>query len=344
MLLRPYLIQGKWGHWQFIPSFVWLIGLFVLVATAAAQPDESVISRYYYTGTINKTHSIQMDIQVKGKTVSGHYYYNSLGVPLSLNGSRSDIEERDPKNRYTGKFNGKVDVPHKTFEGEWSKPDGKKQLPFKLNKVAEYLLSSTRQGETLEVSLSYPYFLSDSPAWRQINDALVKSIKQYPIEFIYEARAYHAETENQFYWFQQVDLSIEYYSETLVSLLGKNHEYSGGAHGNFYYQSSNFWIKENQAILLKLSDLFLPDYNKLLSDETLKSLREQGASDIVNGAITDFKEEDLSRFSITPRGLTVYFDPYAVGAYAEGSFSVTIPYRQLKNVIDPEGPLKCFVK
>jgi len=342
MSLIPYLIQGKWKPCQFISSFVWLIGLFVLVG-AAAQPDD-VISRYYYTGTINKTHSIQMDIQVKGKTVSGHYYYNSLGVPFSLNGSRSDIEERDPKNRYTGKFNGKVAVPHKTFEGHWSTHNGRTQLPFKLNKVAEYLFSNTRQGETLEVSLSYPYFLSTSPAWQQINDALLKSIKQYPLEFITEARAFHAETDSQFNWLQQVDFSIEYYSETLVSLLGKNHEYSGGAHGNSYYQSSNFWIQDNQAILLKLSELFLPGYKRRLSNECLKSLREQGASDVINGDITSFKEEDLSRFSITPRGLTVYFDPYAVGAYAEGSFSVTIPYRQLKNVIDPEGPLKSFVK
>jgi hypothetical protein len=343
MRLKPCFIQGKWQPCQFISSFVWLIGLFVLVGTAAAQPDD-VISRYYYSGTIGKKSPIQMELQVKDEMVSGHYYYNRFGKPLSLKGSRSEIEERDPKNRYTGQFNGKVAVPHKIFEGHWSKPNGRTQLPFKLNKVAEYLFSNTRQGETLEVSLSYPYFLSTSPAWREINDALLKSIKQYPLEFITEARAFHAETDQRFYWFQQVDLSIEYYSETLVSLLGKNHEYSGGAHGNFYYQSSNFWIQDNQAILLKLSDLFLPGYKTRLSNECLKSLREQGASDVVNGDITGFKEEDLSRFSITPRGLTVYFDPYAVGAYAQGSFSVTIPYRKLKNVIDPEGPLKGFVK
>jgi hypothetical protein len=329
-------IQGKR---QFI--LFCLIGIFMVVMKVEA---DDLMSRYYYSGTIAGTHPIQMELQVKGEKISGHYYYNNIGIPLSLKGSRRKIEEHDPNNRYTGQFYSQLPVPHKILEGKWSTPEGSRQLPFKLNKVAEYLFSSKRQGESLEVTLSYPYFLSTSLAWQQVNDALVKSIKQYPLEFIYEARAYHAETDHQFHWFQQVDLSIEYYSETLVSLLGKNREYSGGAHGNFYYQSRNFWIKENEAILLKLSDLFLPGYIKPLSDECITSLQAQGASDVVKGQITSFKEEELSRFLITARGLSLYFDPYAVGAYSEGSFSVKIPYIKLKQLIDPEGPLKPFIK
>lgn len=319
----------------------------MLLSTASVQADDA-IGRYYYSGMIGKKTAIQMEAQVKGERVSGHYYYNRYGIPLSIQGSRDDIEERDPKNLYTGKFEGKAALPHKSFEGRWSTPDGSRQLPFRLEKVAEYVFSNTQQGETLEVSLSYPYFLSASPAWQQINAALHKSISQVSLEFITEARTFLGEADQPFYrslfWHQQTAYSIEYYSETLLSLLGKYYQYTGGAHGNTHYQSKNFWIREDEVILLKLSDLFLQGYQKRLSQECIRSLREQGAGDVVNGSITELAEKDLRQFSLTPRGLTVYFAPYAVGAYAEGTFLVTIPYLKLKPVIDTGGPLKVFIE
>ena len=37
-------------------------------------------------------------------------------------------------------------------------------------------------------------------------------------------------------------------------------------------------------------------------------------------------DEDLSLFSLTPQGLQFVFPPYAMGSYAEGTYTVLVPY------------------
>lgn len=184
---------GKMPNLPLMQTLVWFIGLLVFVTAAPAQPDDDVKSRYYYTGTIGKKIAIQMDIQIQGQKVSGWYYYDTIGVPFSLSGTLNEIEERDSKNRKTGSFRGTLTPLGKTFDGRWLSPNGKKRLPFKLTKVAEYIFSNTRQGESLEVSAVYPHFLSQSPAWQKINSALEKSIREEHTNFMVEGQAAHAE-------------------------------------------------------------------------------------------------------------------------------------------------------
>jgi hypothetical protein len=345
MQLNPCFVQlGKMPNLPLRQTLVWFFGVFVFVTASWAQSDDNTTSRHYYTGTLGKRIAIQMDISVTGEKVSGHYYYDTVGIPLSLSGNLAKIEEREPKNRVTGVFRGTLAPREKIFEGKWSTPNGKKRLPFKLTKVAEYIFSTIRLGESLEVFSVYPHFLSVSPAWQQINEAVEKSIKKNQTNFLAEEKAYHAEEEIGFRRYRKEVFLIEYYSEELISLLGNIYKYSGGAHGNFCYQTRNFWIKANKAVELKLADLFLPGYGKRLSDYCLNALRKQGASSVIDGEITSFNDNDLSAFSLSPQGVTIHFAPYAVGSYAEGSFTVTVPYKALKGVIAQDGPLKRFIR
>jgi hypothetical protein len=376
MQLNPCLVQlGKMLNLPLRQTLVCFFGTFVFVTTAWAQSDDigaqksfvpnlqslanmaagfywdetfleeyNMTSRHYYTGTFGECIAIQMDISVTGEKVSGHYYYDTVGIPLSLSGNLAKIEEREPKNRVTGVFRGTLAPREKIFEGKWSTPNGKKRLPFKLTKVAEYIFSTIRQGESLKVFSVYPHFLSVSPAWQQINEAVEKSIKKNQTNFLAEEKAYHAEEEIGFRRYRKEVFLIEYYSEELISLLGNIYKYSGGAHGNFCYQTRNFWIKANKAVELKLADLFLPGYGKRLSDYCLNALQMQGASYVGDGGITSFNDNDLSTFSVSPQGVTIHFEPYAVGSHAEGSFTVTVPYKALKGVIAQDGPLKRFIR
>ncbi len=38
-------------------------------------------------------------------------------------------------------------------------------------------------------------------------------------------------------------------------------------------------------------------------------------------------------------GLIIHFDPYAVDCYAAGMYQVEIPWSELKDLIDPKGPV-----
>lgn len=54
--------------------------------------------------------------------------------------------------------------------------------------------------------------------------------------------------------------------------------------------------------------------------------------------------KDLNIFTLSERGLTITFQPYHVGGWADGPYCVTIPFEILKHLIKPNGPLSEFVK
>jgi hypothetical protein len=53
-------------------------------------------------------------------------------------------------------------------------------------------------------------------------------------------------------------------------------------------------------------------------------------------------EKNFSVFNITKDGLLITFTTYQVASYADGPQEVFIPYRELKDYLNPEGILKGF--
>jgi len=324
-----------------------IVAFFVVLKVQAQEfPDY----RHYYTGTLGDALAIQMDIQVKSNSVSGKYYYESRGIPLSLSGKidldgNIMLDEYDDKQRKTGTFSGNLVALQRNFEGTWASPDGKKNLPFKLEKVAEYVYLKAEHGSRIQSSASYPYLLI-SPALRNVSEELQKNMIDEYHQALREGQQNYV-NEPEFFngWGYGYDCAVVYHSEKLVSLLATIYSYTGGAHGNIGYESSSFWIQDGKAIPLHLANLFLPNsvYLKVLSDYCIKELLKQGADWVVNGNVTSFKEEDLRAFTLSPRGIEFVFAPYAVGPYAQGSHSVTLPYKVVMNIVNSEGPLKRFV-
>jgi hypothetical protein len=56
------------------------------------------------------------------------------------------------------------------------------------------------------------------------------------------------------------------------------------------------------------------------------------------------KADNYQGWTLTKKGLGIEFDPYQVGPYAAGPQSVLVPYSNLKDIINPEGPIGQFVK
>lgn len=325
-----------------------------LSLTVSAQDLSDSEARYYYVGTIGDNLAIQMELVLESEDITGLYIYDKSGIPISLNGKLdgSDmtftIVEQDEKGEKTGTFNGKFGSDGggfgKSLEGEWTKANGLTTLDFKLKKVADFISSTLRQGMSIEASYSIPYFVSATRAFRDISDMLQKDMLSTQNKFVAEGQKFFMTQSSAAGWQQSYNYRIEYYSADLVSLSGEVFSYAGGAHGNTYFTSKNYWIKDGKAVQLKLSDLFLPNskFIDTLSGLCINDLKKQKAGWVIGGELRRFKEEELGVFAISPAGLVFAFAPYSVGSYAEGPYFVNVPFNELEGLIDPRGPLMQF--
>ena len=62
-------------------------------------------SQSHFTGILGRSIAVQMDLTIRGDSVSGSYYYEKVGTPLNLSGSISqegritidEVDENDKK-------------------------------------------------------------------------------------------------------------------------------------------------------------------------------------------------------------------------------------------------------
>ena len=96
--------------------------------------------------------------------------------------------------------------------------------------------------------------------------------------------------------------------------------------------------------LLTLGDLFLPgsDYLGVISRYCLADLERQGVLAWADGALPT-SENYNNKWNVTDAGLLINFDNYTVAPYAAGPQSVVVPYRELRGVAAPGGPLGAFM-
>ncbi len=121
--------------------------------------------------------------------------------------------------------------------------------------------------------------------------------------------------------------------------------FAGAAHPYHLMYSFNYDLEQGKDVAF--SDLFVPgaDYLGAISQYCVAQLqtRDIGFGDIFAQGATP-TPENYKNWNITPDGLMITFDEYQVAPYAAGPQVVTIPYGELKSLIDPNGPLGSFVK
>lgn len=85
----------------------------------------------------------------------------------------------------------------------------------------------------------------------------------------------------------------------------------------------------------------LPDLFKKGSaypDRLTALVRRQIAQKKEGGVATEAKVESNHLFAITTDGLMIYYPPYAIASYAQGFQEFTIPYSEIQDLIDTQGP------
>jgi Protein of unknown function (DUF3298) len=152
--------------------------------------------------------------------------------------------------------------------------------------------------------------------------------------------------------FYELGDTVLYNDSKIVSTLFYEFYYfSGAAHPNNSNFSVNYDIGKNRE--MKLNDLFTGEYLKKLSElciEEVAKTKKGYAPDydvkddewLNSGAGPD--EKNFKVFNITKDNFVITFPTYQVASYAEGPQTVEISYSRLKDIINPDGPLKEFVK
>ena len=142
---------------------------------------------------------------------------------------------------------------------------------------------------------------------------------------------------------RRVSWTIAAITPDLISLKGTWFDDTGGAHPN-HGSDTRLWDRQRNQMLLQ-SDLFKPDYDFTNLDAVLcaavRKTKEarMGPTDPKSWSCPKWAD---SHSVLTPSvrpfragGLTFLFDPYVIGAYAEGDYRVLIPLAEFQPAIAP---------
>lgn len=137
------------------------------------------------------------------------------------------------------------------------------------------------------------------------------------------------------YEFQQRPMLTYYYAPRLVSTARVFYEYQGGAHGMSGTVTSNYGQFDGMKAPkeLVLGDFFTGTaYRKTVEKKIIEMLladKEHPPIWIQDGSVKTLTTYHLNNFTVSPKGLTWYFESYAVAPYVSGEYTATIPFDQL---------------
>ena len=319
-------------------------------------------------GVIDNNLSITMDLTKIDTTFNGSYYYNNVGLPLSINGHISNsgeikLIERNAKYEETGKFVGKF-TSNESFEGIWTSTLTKKSLTFKLTESKEGVANISFENfhkencATRDKNKNKPV---DESNWTDtlcsyidislikvsvgnpkvddlINNSIINNIcsweggkKKYNSINDY-LNTINSLNDNEL---RQIDcnVNIELNSNNILCVRIMISEYGGGAHGISVGSYYNYDL--NTGKLIELKDILVANYTtklNILGEKIFTDANGREGWDFEPGK---FKLND--NFSITNSGLNFMFNQYEIGCYAMGGRDLLIPYTDIEDLIKTDG-------
>ena len=162
-----------------------------------------------------------------------------------------------------------------------------------------------------------------------------KSLKDNAME---RQRKYHEESlslsqesgeTRQFY--DKSDIIVRRADSVVLSLIENTEDYMGGVHGMYGYFGTNIDVETGK--YLHISDVCTNA--EQLAKAIMMRLREDAPMSPFEDAEEKIMKrivEDNLNFTINPAGISVYFNPYEIGCYAEGLFTATLLFSEYPNL------------
>lgn len=333
----------------------------------------------HFKGSIGTSLDLQMKLVRTGDQLAGSYFYQKVGARIDVRGNvdkdgNLTLDEFDPSGKQTGLFKGIWTVDQKdgliTLAGNWSKPlsekGSDKKTAFSVHEepitftgdvdLVSKQIKENNKKLNYQIAVQYPQLTGgNNPNLEKFNvaarAAVTKKVAGFKKDMAPEEGENTEETRPEDS--MGSDLTISYTvvlaQDDLVSVDFEVSSYSqGAAHPNSYAETFNYDLKNGKQ--LKLADLFKPGakYLQTMANYCIADLKKQAtekgltSEEIEKGAAA--KADNYQGWTITKRGLRISFDPYQVGPYAAGPQFVLVPYSDLKDLINPDGPIAQFAK
>ncbi len=200
---------------------------------------------------------------------------------------------------------------------------------------------------TVEVSAEceYPYFSGDSALYHHVNKDLQLKAHQVFTGFVEYEQTSQEQYESGFGGCSLVyRLFPVCCLPNLMSICGMESQMRACPHGWTHYEGKNFWQQGNVIREIALKDLFIEgsNWSSFLikyCDARFKAMK-YGYYGTIDDFVPQLIPADLDVFVITTRGLIIIFSSYKVGGWADGPDVLFIPYQDITEFIDFEGPLQ----
>ena len=215
-----------------------------------------------------------------------------------------------------------------------------------VDKLEQVGLIERFQNKNYQIDIRYPLDILNYP---EIFDYLKNSVEEIKISNGFDnPKKLEIETASH-PWQLNIDMNNFYFAGDIGNIVGNISSYTGGAHSNQSYLTLMFDSTTQEIIdsknLFKNQNSFLENVSSYtidkLADYKSNIFKNYLPKDewILKGASAN--EVNYQHLVAVPSvkknssaGLLVYFPPYAVGSYAEGTYKVFIPsdlfYKDLK--------------
>jgi YD repeat-containing protein len=354
--------------------FAWVIFFSYQMVSSViteAQPGSVSGRSMVFNGAIGN-YPVTMHIQSSGRTYRGNYWYDRVGIPISISGQLTDtilnLEtfSEDPEVlRLTYDANGNL-------RGVWDAGRGKNSLPVMLNarridpSFDVYALKDSlkplrgRTSVRVEYEGEMPWPVGKGPLeWfmkQRISRMLLRDTSRAwnPMALMTQQRndffKAHGETLKDvtaaeledrgpgFSWSMMQVVQIEYVSGSVMCVSSMQWQFTGGAHGNgaSIYEIWDLALRKT----LGLRDIISTSGLKALPTLLEKHFRKKYAVPVEaplqeHGLFENRITEVTRNIFLTSKALIFSYTPYEIGPYAMGQIEIPVPLAELKPFLQP---------
>lgn len=178
-------------------------------------------------------------------------------------------------------------------------------------------------------------------AFQQVADDYVEEqLQDYKLD-IQQAHDLHFDLHSLSVFNKQVDVcdSLVYNDKNIVSILYITQEYSGGVHSNEYVTMFNYDMAHK--CMITPSSLFKdpndPGLKALLLNKLMATFDVSSPSELEYAGVYSYEALEVSRnFYFSNTGITFYYNPYELAAYAVGAIEISVTYEELSPYLHKE--------
>ena len=128
------------------------------------------------------------------------------------------------------------------------------------------------------------------------------------------------------------DIYVRRADSRVVSFLESVSSYTGGVHGNYGVLGQNFDARTGKQLSLsdvcpKTEGLIAAIIAQLGFDYPDAPFMKSGST-LMQDTVRQWVSDGVVSWTLDPRGVTFYFNPYVIGSYAEGIYTVTLLFSQ----------------